>query len=140
MNRPFGLMILLVLVPVIAGDDKPAAAPTIRGKWAVSAATFNGTEFTAPKDRILDFGEDEVTTFDGGAPTRFAAYTLDATSEPKHIDLDSGAGDKKALGVYALDKEELRICYAEPGGGRPARFASKPGDRVFLLVLKRVKE
>jgi uncharacterized protein (TIGR03067 family) len=134
------VVILLAVVPVIVGDDKPAAAPTIRGKWEVSAATFNGTAFTGPKDRILEFGEDEVTMFDGRAPTRSVSYTLDATTGPKHIDLDSGADDKKALGIYALNKDELRICYAEPGAGRPARFESKPGDRVFLLVLKRVKE
>lgn len=140
MKRRFGLMILLAVVTVIVGDDKPAATPTIRGKWEVSAATFNGTAFTGPKDRILDFGEDEVTMFDGRAPTRYAAYTLDATTDPKHIDLDSGAGDKKALGIFALDKDELKICYAEPGAERPAKFESKAGARVFLLVLKRVKD
>jgi len=140
MNHVIGLMVLLAGVPLVVGEGKPAATPTIRGKWEVSAATFNGTAFTGPKNRTLDFGEDEVTTFDGGAPTGFVAYTLDATTDPKHIDLDSGAGDKKALGIYTLDKDELRICYAEPGAGRPARFDSKPGDRVFLLVLKRVKE
>lgn len=140
MNHRYGMLILLFVVPVLIGDDKPAATPTIRGKWEVSAATFNGTAFKAPKEHIFVFDEEDITTFNGGAPIRSVTFTLDAATDPKRIDLDAGAGDKKALGIYALDKDELRICYAEPGAGRPARFESKPGDRVFLLVLKRVKE
>jgi uncharacterized protein (TIGR03067 family) len=55
-------------------------------------------------------------------------------------DEDRHTADRKALGIYAIDKDELRLCYAEPGATRPTKFESKPGDRVFLLVLKRVKE
>jgi len=140
MNRLLILVILPAVVSAVVGDEKPATTPTIRGKWEVTAATFNGTASTAPKLRVIAFDEDDVTTFDGGAPTRSVTYTLDTKTDPKRIDLNSEAGDHKALGIYALDKDELRICYAEPGAGRPVRFESKPGDRVFLLVLKRVKE
>src|SRR5262249_25613674 len=134
MNRRFGLMILLAVVPVVAGDDKPAVTPTIRGKWEVSAATFNGTAFAHQKGRILEFDEHVVATYDGELPGRVTPYSADLTTDPKRIDLNTEAGENKALGIYALDKDELRICYAEPGAGRPAKFESKPGDRVFLLV------
>jgi uncharacterized protein (TIGR03067 family) len=138
MNRVLGLVMLLTVVPRIAGGDEPAA--TIRGKWEVTSATFNGTRFTGPNGRTLAIGEDEVTMYDGELPIRASAYTTDATTDPKQIDLDAGDESKKALGIYALGKDELKICYGEPGAERPAKFESKPGSRVFLLVLKRVTE
>ncbi len=131
------LPVLLILDPVIAGEDKPAG-PSIRGRWEVTATTFNGTTFTHAKGRVLEFGEEEISTVDDDLPLRVVVYTADATADPRRIDL--GEEGKKALGIYAIEKNELRICYAEPGAGRPAGFESKPGKRVFLLVLKRVKE
>lgn len=140
MNRTLGVLTFIAFVPMLPADEKPGAPSALRGKWEVTAATFNGTAFMGLKGRLLDFGEDEVATHDGEVPTRATGYTVDATTDPRRIDLDSGYEGKKALGIYAIDKDELRVCYAEPGAGRPAKFESKPGDRHFLLVLRRVKE
>ena len=113
----------------------------IRGKWEVSAVTFNGTTFARLKGRILEFGEEGISTVDGDSPLRVVvAYTVDAASNPKRIDLGEEYAGKKALGIYSIAKDELRLCYAEPGAERPAKFESKPGDRVFLFILKRVKD
>ena len=96
-----------------------------------------------PKGRVLEFREGGVITRHDDLPTGpavVAGYRVDATADPRRIDLDQAYGGKKALGIYTIDKDEVRRCYAEPGAARPTKFESKPGDRVFLLVLKRVKE
>jgi hypothetical protein len=40
------------------------------------------------------------------------------------------------LGIYRLKRDDLTICYAEPGKGRPTQFSNK---EQWLLVLKRKK-
>ena len=65
---------------------------------------------------------------------------LDPSADPKQIDLARGGADGNAMGIYAVTKDELKICYAEPGSPRPKAFGSPAGDKVFLLVMKRKKE
>lgn len=136
------LSLLLMVAPLVPGEDKPAA-PAIRGKWEVTSTTFNGTAFKQPKGRFLIFGEGYLGSIVDTAPSFQFRYKLDTTADPKRIDVedaDRPTADRRAVGIYAIDKDEMRLCYAEPGGARPVKFESKPGDRVFLLVLKRVKE
>jgi len=139
MNRPVLVACVLFAVPAPADEKKPDAAG-LKGKWEVTAARFNGSELSGLKGRVLDFGEGEFTTYDGEAKGRTLSFTLDAKADPKRIDLDRGGDGGKALGIYAVSKDELKLCYAEPEADRPTRFESAAGGRVFLLVLKRVKD
>lgn len=34
----------------------------------------------------------------------------------------------------------MQLCYGEPGAERPKKLASPVGEKVFLLVLKRVEK
>jgi uncharacterized protein (TIGR03067 family) len=139
MNGLFGQMILLVFVPIVVGDDKPPATLKIRGRWEVVASTFNGTTFTHCKGRVLIFNDGEISTEYDDVSVRAVEYTVDVAADPNRIDLIQDDAGKKALGIYSIEKDELRLCYGEPGAEHPAKFESKPGDRVFLVVLKRVK-
>src|SRR5262249_24230963 len=40
-------------------------------------------------------------------------------------------------GIYELEGDALKICYAYPGKGRPAEFASKADPATGLVVLRR---
>ena len=67
------------------------------------------------------------------------AYKLDPTKKPKAIDLEfTSTPDRKGIGmkfqgIYALDGDDLRICYdAEK---RPTEFTGK--GKSTLVVLKR---
>jgi uncharacterized protein (TIGR03067 family) len=62
--------------------------------------------------------------------------TFDLSKTPKQFDIDHRFGDV-ALAIYTIEKDTLKICYAEPGADRPTKFESPAGERVFLLVLKR---
>jgi uncharacterized protein (TIGR03067 family) len=139
MNRAVLFACVLFAVPALADEKKPAA-DVLKGKWEVTAARFNGSELAGPKGRVLDFGDTEFTTYDGEAKGRTVSFTLDPKADPKRIDLDRGGDGGKALGIYAVSKDEFKLCYAEPEADRPTRFESAAGGRVFLLVLKRVKD
>jgi uncharacterized protein (TIGR03067 family) len=131
---------ILVVIPAFADEKKPAADAALPGKWEVTSARFNGSELTSLKGRVLDFGDEEFTTYDGEAKGRTLSFTLNPKADPKQIDLDRGGPDGKALGIYSVGKDELKVCYAEPGADRPAKFESAVGGRSFLLLLKRVKD
>jgi uncharacterized protein (TIGR03067 family) len=132
------LVLLALAVPVWADDKKAGDAAALKGTWEVVSAAYDGKE--APKaGRALVFGDGEFTAYVGNTKGRTLQFTLDPTADPKRIDLDKGGKDGKASGIYVLEKDELKICYGEPGAERPKAFESKPGDKVFLLVLKRAK-
>lgn len=139
MTRRLAIVFVLAAGPVGADEKKPATDPALQGKWEVTAAAFNGTAMPALKGRTLVFGDDEFTTYDGDTPGRTLTFTLDPNAKPKQIDLTRPDG-AEAPGIYSVGKDELKLCYAEPRADRPKKFESKAGDRVFLLVLKRVKE
>jgi uncharacterized protein (TIGR03067 family) len=127
---------------VAADDKKPDAkadATALKGTWEVVSSQFDGNDLPTA-GRTLVFGDKEFTAYVGDKKGRTLTLALEPTTNPKRIDLDKGGKDGKAFGIYALEKDELKICYGEPGAERPRAFESKAGSRVFLLVLKRVQK
>lgn len=140
MSRLNVIAILLLTLPASADEPKPATDTALKGRWEVTAARFNGADSDGLKGRVLVFDEREFTAYDGEKKGRTVAYTVDPKAEPKRIDLASGGDGKKALGIYSVTKDELKVCYGEPGADRPGKFESGAGGRIFLLVLKRATD
>ena len=136
--RTIGLMFLLVTATIAWCDDKPKKSE-FTGAWEIASASFDGKDNPALKGRKLVFDETEFTTYDGEKQGRTVSFTLDAKATPKQIDLERPDA-KKALGIVVIEKDEMKICYSEPGADRPKKFESKEGDKLFLLVLKRAKK
>lgn len=44
---------------------------------------------------------------------------------------------RKSLGVYVLEDDELTVCVAAPGRGRPTSFAPRRGSGHSLFLLRR---
>lgn len=135
------LLFSLLAVPVLADDKKPGAkadAAALEGVWEVVTSKFDGNDVPST-GRTLVFGEKSFTAYVGDKKGRTLAFTLNPNTDPKRIDLDKGGDDGQAYGNYSIDKDELKLCYGEPGAERPKAFESRAGSKVFLLVLKRVK-
>ena len=135
---------LFAVAAVVTAADKPdpkADLAALKGKWKVTATTFDGKAVPLPAtERALDFDDKQFTAFDGEKKGGTIGFTLDATATPKRIDLDRPGQDKKAAGLYKLDGDKLTICYGEPGAERPEKLESKSGGKTFLLELERVKK
>ena len=70
-------------------------------------------------------------------------YKIDPAANPKAMETTASTGpykDKPLLGIYELDGDSLKICYAAPGKDRPTEFNSKAGSGWILTVHKRLKE
>lgn len=135
----FVLIAAVLVLPAFADETKPTDA-ALKGKWEVTAASFDGAESAKLKGRILLFKDGEFTTFDGEVEGRTLTFTLNPKAKPREIDLDRGTDGVKTQGIYQVEKDELKLCYAEPKAARPTRFESAAGSRTFLLVMKRVKD
>ena len=65
--------------------------------------------------------------------------TLDESTKPKSIDIVGFAGKesdktKTYPGIYELDGDKLRICYAETSPERPTKFESNGHNNLFECV------
>jgi uncharacterized protein (TIGR03067 family) len=129
------VLCLMTAVP-LGADEKKGDLEALKGKWFVVSAEFDGGELAA-KGRTVVFSNGDFTAYDGDKKGRTLKFKLDPALDPKGIDLDRGGVGGQAFGIYAVTKDELKLCYGEPGNPRPKKFESPAGDKVFLLVLKR---
>ena len=67
-------------------------------------------------------------------------FIFDRSQSPQTMDYVNLAGSHKGKsqqGIYKLEGGVLTVCVAPPGGARPARFESMPGDERTLTVWQR---
>ena len=85
----------------------------------------------------LTFKGDKMSHGGAGGRTEEASFTLDATQQPKTLDMTPTTGPDKGkaiLGIYQLDGDTLKICAAKPETARPKEF--KEGKEAVLLEVK----
>jgi uncharacterized protein (TIGR03067 family) len=114
-----------------AADEEQTGLEQLRGSWEVVKKSvpdfeakrliFDGAKFTV----VLDEKEKEEVKF-----------KIDATAKPMRIDIL--AKKETNLGIYELNGDTLRICFAIKGSKRPTEF--KAGEDVILVTLKREKK
>ena len=120
------------------------SAQHLEGVWQAISAIVSGQSIpSADVDTIrLTMTATGFTTQRGGETLFDSTYTADATKSPMQIEMIGTGGDfdgKPALGIYAFEGEQLRLCYTMPGFHRPTEFASAPGSGAFLIILKRIE-
>lgn len=129
-----------------AEEDAKGDKGKLQGTWQVVSLEEGGEKLPAEFSKHFTFtfkGDsahyrgDETTP---GANLEFS-YQLDPEKKPKAVDLKlTKCPDKKAigmihLGIYALDGDDLKICFGNKE--RPTEFATKGKEKTTLMVLKR---
>jgi uncharacterized protein (TIGR03067 family) len=69
-------------------------------------------------------------------------HTVDPGKKPKQIDAVRSKGPdagKTLKGIYELDGETFKVCFAPAGKDRPAEFATGEGDGRRLMTFKKQK-
>ncbi len=112
------------------------------GTWQVISYEKDGNK--APPDQLAKttFSADGKFVVEHEGKTVAAGTTvIDPSKTPKHSDAVFKVGDvtSKTKGIYEVDGDNMKICYALPGKDRPTEFSAKAGSGQVLIVYKRDK-
>jgi uncharacterized protein (TIGR03067 family) len=133
---------LLVVVDGAKGDAAREAAKKLQGTWVVVSCEVEGEKVPEEilRKEVVRFiiRADTIALRVDGEPKGEDRFRLDPKACPKTIDLTTKEGHR-ALGIYSLEGDQLRICWTERGKTRPATFATWPGSGFDLFVLQREK-
>lgn len=141
------ILCLLACAAMSAGDDAVKTDDAVKkeleqlkGAWKLIKLEAAGVASNPKFMEKLTFtiGDDTFTLSDGelNSTTKF---TLNVTAAPKHVDITPQEGpqkDKPVPGIYELNGDVLKICFARDGQ-RPAAFATKAGDASVLMEMKK---
>ena len=118
------------------------------GTWRPVFAKNNG--FKVPEDhlkdtrRVLDANGKWSMRQGEKTVVEWKVKSLDPTKTPKAIDIEVASGEHKGvvyLGIYELDGDTLRICFAMPDRPvRPTEFSAGKGSVRALSEFKREKK
>src|SRR5207249_724608 len=116
----------------------------LQGEWSMVSGSADGQpmpdEMRKQMKRVCK--GDETTTTMGGQMFIKAKITIDPSKKPKTIDYQMTDGftkGKKQMGIYEVEGDTFKSCFAKPGAERPADFSSARGDGRTLSVWKREK-
>ncbi len=133
----------------------------LQGTWEAATVVVGGAMMVPGGKMIV---KDDTMTYMHGAKEEVKfSFKLDPVPNPKQVDLTSEetADDKdfrriaknlgkdvpefkpaKMFAIYAVnaDGEQFVMCMAAPGVDRPTKLESNKGDKVRLVLYKRVKE
>jgi uncharacterized protein (TIGR03067 family) len=115
---------------------------SFQGIWKAVWLEDNGRKRPAEEveaTRVMIAG-DRYTLYLRGHHVAGRITDLNPTEEPGTIDFLSTEGwmgaDKRLLGIYLLEDDELTICVAPPEKDRPTALDTRPGTGHWLCFLK----
>jgi uncharacterized protein (TIGR03067 family) len=136
-----------VIIPLLWAEQDEAIRKdmaALQSEWSMVSGSADGQPM--PERMLKQMKRickgDETTTTTAGQIFLKAKFSIDPSKAPKTIDYQMTEGftkGKKQLGIYELDGDTFKSCFARPGAERPTDFTSKPGDGRTLSVWKRQK-
>ena len=140
----------LLVVCFLIGADSDAEAvkkemALLDGEWTMLSGERDGQaipeEFLKSARRVTKAGVTTVTI--GEDQIMKSKFTIDPTKKPKSIDytvLEGPNKDQTMKGIYELNGDKVKFCYAPAGKDRPTEFKSKEGSEYTLSEWKKEKK
>lgn len=125
-----------------AGEDRGRKdLEALQGKWTMHALEINGKAVTQIQNALLTVTKDEYKTTVKGKDLPGLKIKLDASKNPKWIDMvqTQADGTEKVLkGIYKIENDQFWMCRgAAPEQERPNQFATWPDTNYFVVTWKR---
>jgi RNA polymerase sigma factor (sigma-70 family) len=121
-------------------DKAEADVKKIKGAWKVVSIAVDGMNEAETPNHGLTFEDETFVLRIDGQDRAKGTYKLDATANPKTIDLKFTeglhAGDTMP-GIFAWDGDRLKLCSSAPKGDRPKDFNSAVGSGHRVMVLEK---
>ncbi len=131
---------LSLAVVSLVGVAHAADGPTdLQGRWALVSVESDGKAYPVETPARCQIVGDRLRY--GGAD--LAALAADPSASPNSIDLRFPATERTYEGVYAREKETLKVCLNRRTDGvkeRPHVFSTRGRDGWRLLVFRRVAD
>jgi uncharacterized protein (TIGR03067 family) len=142
------LLVIAALGLVLAACNRQASTPQtpktdidrFQGTWNLASAMQDGKAL--PEDKVK-----QTTIVFKGDTFRFPGSAEYATSKEGTIKLDENKTPKEMdaistekevmLGIYALEENGYKVCFAPAGKPRPTEFTSAPGSGYILQSWQR---
>jgi uncharacterized protein (TIGR03067 family) len=126
----FSLIVLALTFPTDAPTESAVKNDLQRfqGSWQAASIVNNDGQPATAEDlkRTRLIVEGSKFTLQGKDYTITGSFTIDPARTPKTIDVVLDATDgglpTKLLGIYSIDGETRKSCFALPDKERPARF------------------
>jgi uncharacterized protein (TIGR03067 family) len=129
----------------VAADNPPDPGAKkdfegLQGTWSLVSARQDGTAL--PDDKVKQttilfkrdtFRFPEMAEY---ATSREGTIKLDATKRPKHMDATS-TDREVMLGIYELEGDRYKVCFAPVAKARPGDFTSQRGSGYILQIWQR---
>jgi uncharacterized protein (TIGR03067 family) len=137
------------IVKIVAEEKEPADPVTrdfekLQGNWLLILYELNGKKMPEQRKDTLTIAGDKYRQIASGTGDILeATIKLDPTKKPKAVDAAislGGAYEGKTLqGIYEIEDDQVKFCWAAPAKERPEDFASRPGSGDSLNIWKRVQ-
>jgi uncharacterized protein (TIGR03067 family) len=138
------LLLIVVSVSLMsAADDPKSELHRLQGAWRVVSIEHDGRPSTATETVVWVFSGEDLVVEIAGEARLVGTIELAPNGTLRAIDRSFTVATERDFlrlterGIYRWDGETLWICFGEATRDRPTEFASKPGSRTILVVLKR---
>ena len=117
----------------------------LQGVWVAEAYEYKEkpvSDAILRRTRIVIEG-DTLELIETAEVGELVTFSLDESTEPKQINMRIAKGAESgriSMGIYRLNGDFLRICWAAPGQPRPTAFTTLNGMGVACLSLHRLRE
>jgi uncharacterized protein (TIGR03067 family) len=149
MTVAFGTCVLVLRANLLSADDAEDAKSELeklQGTWHLVSGVRDGKKFTDEEVKnsklIVKGNRFRIPKSDVGT-SQEGTFTIDPSKKPKETDSTSDSGPDKGKiwkGIYTLEGDIHKVCFAPPGKERPKTFSSKAGSGIILQVWKREKK
>jgi len=139
--RSFSLYALAIFLLLVAGPLAAFAAETkgdavkkdiklANGTWSIASMEVDGEK--VPQDQIkgitVVLADGKFTVKRGDELVQEGTSKVDPTKKPKTIDVTTTKGQnagENLKGIYEIDGDSQKLCFAPQGKDRPTEFASR---------------
>lgn len=131
------------LKPLTAEKADSDDLKKLQGDWEIASGEINGVPIAEEYIPTVALTiKDNTYKVVGSDTTDHGTFSLDPAKSPKEMTVQPATGKdagKTVSGIYEINGDTFRACYAEPGLARPKVFSTEADSGQILITYKRKK-
>jgi uncharacterized protein (TIGR03067 family) len=138
------ISVIIMAISQVGSEPPRTDLDALQGTWTMVAMETEGHDVDTEdfKDRTASYEGNRLTLREGDRIRRRGIITLNPDQKPRAVntwDLDGPYEDQTVPGIYVLQGDTLKLCFARPGQERPKEFTTKSGTGFLVCTYKKLK-